>query len=184
MSPTPTAPTIRCRRSPGWSRRWTRVHLDDGNDAFPPSNLEFTDISTPAGATNLIPGSASTRSSTSASTTSSAAPTWCGWSRKSPSAKRRAPRSIAKISGEAFLTPPGELYDLVVGAIEAETGHRARPVDRRRHVRRPLPDRSSARWSISACPTRPCTRLDESAAVEDIHALTRIYRRILEKVLG
>ena len=37
------------------------IHLDDGNDAFPPSNLEFTDIACPPGATNLIPGSASAR---------------------------------------------------------------------------------------------------------------------------
>ena len=29
---------------------------------------------------------------------------------------------MAQISGEAFLTPPGELYDLVVAAIRDETG--------------------------------------------------------------
>src|SRR5215212_5857528 len=34
------------------------VHLDDGTDAFPPSNLEFTAISTPTNASNVIPGSA------------------------------------------------------------------------------------------------------------------------------
>ena len=62
------------------------------------------------------------------------------WSRRSPSARRRARRSRARISGEAFLTPPGQLYDVVVEAIEEETGHRARAVDQRRHVRRPLPD--------------------------------------------
>src|SRR5206468_766743 len=34
------------------------VHLDDGTDAFPPSNLEFTGIETPTHASNVIPGSA------------------------------------------------------------------------------------------------------------------------------
>src|SRR6478672_3491809 len=34
------------------------LHLDDGNETFPPSNLEFTAISTPTDASNVIPGSA------------------------------------------------------------------------------------------------------------------------------
>jgi succinyl-diaminopimelate desuccinylase len=34
------------------------LHLDDGNEQFPPSNLEFTSISTPTNASNVIPGSA------------------------------------------------------------------------------------------------------------------------------
>ena len=34
------------------------VHLDDGTDAFPPSNLEFTGIDTPTHASNVIPGAA------------------------------------------------------------------------------------------------------------------------------
>src|SRR3954469_25694765 len=34
------------------------VHLDDGTEVFPPSNLEFTGIDTPTHASNVIPGSA------------------------------------------------------------------------------------------------------------------------------
>src|SRR5206468_1821790 len=34
------------------------LHLDDGTEAFPPSNLEFTAVSTPTSASNVIPGSA------------------------------------------------------------------------------------------------------------------------------
>ena len=34
------------------------LHLDEGNDAFPGSNLEFTAVSTPTHASNVIPGSA------------------------------------------------------------------------------------------------------------------------------
>ena len=41
-------------------------------------------------------------------------------------AEREAPGSQvrARISGEAFLTPPGKLYDVVVEAIEEETGQK------------------------------------------------------------
>src|SRR5437763_567490 len=34
------------------------LHLDDGTDQFPPSNLELTAVSTPTNASNVIPGSA------------------------------------------------------------------------------------------------------------------------------
>src|SRR5438067_4336423 len=34
------------------------IHLDDGTDVFPPSNLEFTGIDTPTHASNVIPGTA------------------------------------------------------------------------------------------------------------------------------
>ena len=62
------------------------------------------------------------------------------WSRRLPSAKRRARRSRARISGEAFLTPPGPLYDVVVDGDRGRDRHQARAVDQRRHIGRPLPD--------------------------------------------
>ena len=48
----------------------------------------------------------------------------------------------AKISGEAFLTPAGPIYEIVSAAIEAETGADAAPLHPWRHLRRPLPDRA------------------------------------------
>ena len=118
--------------------------LDEGNDAFPPSNLEFTEILTPPGATNLIPGRASARLNIRFNNLQRGIDLV---ERVREVVVRHAPqgRVEALISGEAFLTPPGELYDLVVEAIRAETG-----------VEPALS--TSARWSISACPTRPCTR--------------------------
>ena len=89
----------------------------------------------------------------------------------------------ARISGEAFLTPPGELYDVVVGAIEAETGQ--------------APELSTSggtsdgRFLIRLCPVvdfglpnATMHQVGECAAVDDIRALSRIYRRIVAKVLG
>jgi len=99
------------------------LHLDDGTDQFPPSNLEFTSISTPTNASNVIPGSATAQLNIRFNNLQQGA----GLvklveeiaEREAPGAKVRA-----RISGEAFLTPPGQLYDLVVEAIEQETGSR------------------------------------------------------------
>ena len=56
MSPTRTAPTIRCRSSAGVIAALEALHLDDGNDSFQPSNLEITAVETASKATNVIPG--------------------------------------------------------------------------------------------------------------------------------
>jgi succinyl-diaminopimelate desuccinylase len=158
------------------------IHLDDGNDAFPPSNLEFTDIAAPAGATNLIPGAASARLNIRFNNLHRGADLV---RLVEETAAREAPGStvVAKISGEAFLTPPGELYDLVVEAIRDETGL--------------TPELSTGggtsdgRYLIQLCPVvdfglpnATMHKLDEHASLDDIAALSRIYERIVRKVLG
>ena len=158
------------------------IHLDDGNDAFPPSNLEFTDIAAPAGATNLIPGSAATRLNIRFNNLHRGADLV---RLVEETAAREAPGSkvVAKISGEAFLTPPGELYDLVVEAIRDETG-RAPELSTGGGT-------SDGRYLIQLCPVvdfglpnATMHKLDESARLDDIAALSRIYERIVKTVLG
>jgi succinyl-diaminopimelate desuccinylase len=100
-------------------------------------------------------------------------------------AEREAPGSNvrARISGEAFLTPAGPLYDVVVEAIEEETGQ--------------APELSTSggtsdgRFLIQLCPVvdfglpnATMHKVGECAAVEDIRALSRIYERIVRKVLA
>jgi succinyl-diaminopimelate desuccinylase len=158
------------------------VHLDDGNEAFPPSNLEFTDIGCPPGATNLIPGSAAARLNIRFNNLHRGADLV---RLVEQTAEREALGAtvVAKISGEAFLTPPGELYELVVNAIREETGL--------------TPNLSTGggtsdgRYLIKLCPVvdfglpnATMHKVGESARVEDIHALSRIYEQILAKVLG
>jgi len=158
------------------------LHLDDGTDAFPPSNLEFTGIDTPTHASNVIPGSATAqlnirfnnlhRGEQLVRMVEEAA------SREAPGATVRS-----RISGEAFLTPPGPLYDLVVEAIREETGL--------------TPELSTSggtsdgRFLIQLCPVvdfglpnATMHKVGESAAIADIEALSRIYGRIIEKVVG
>jgi succinyl-diaminopimelate desuccinylase len=158
------------------------LHLDDGTDRFPPSNLEFTSISTPTDASNVIPGSATAllnirvndlqRGADLVTLVEQIA------DREAPGAKVKA-----RISGEAFLTPPGPLYDAVVAAIEEETGI--------------TPDLSTSggtsdgRFLIQLCPVvdfglpnATMHKVGECAAVEDIEALSRIYERIVRTVFA
>ena len=156
------------------------LHLDDGTDAFPPSNLEITGIDTPTHASNVIPGSATAqlnirfnnlhRGEELVGTVEQIA-------------AREGGTVKARISGEAFLTPPGKLYDVIVEAIREETG-----------IAPQLSTHggtSDGRFLIKLCPVvdfglpnATMHKLDERASVEDIRALSRIYERIVRKVLG
>ncbi|MEO6199118.1 MAG: succinyl-diaminopimelate desuccinylase, partial [Sphingomicrobium sp.] len=97
------------------------VHLDDGTDQFPPSNLEFTGVSTPTTASNVIPGTATAqlniRFNNLQRGTDLVAMVEEVAAREAPGATVRA-----RISGEAFLTPPGRLFDVIVDSIREETG--------------------------------------------------------------
>ena len=158
------------------------VHLDDGTDVFPPSNLEFTAISTPTSASNVIPGSATTQLNIRFNNLHKGADLV---RMVEKIAELEAPGSSvkARISGEAFLTPPGRLYDVIVEAIEEETG--AKP------ELSTSGGTSDGRFLIQLCPVvdfglpnASMHKVGEHAAVEDIHALSRIYERIVRKVLA
>ena len=156
--------------------------LDEGNDAFPPSNLEFTDLTTPPGATNLIPGRAAARLNIRFNNHHRGADLV---DRVTAVVNSHAPGGEVKalISGEAFLTPPGHLYELVVGAIRDETG-----------IEPALSTgggTSDGRFLIALCPVvdfglpnSSMHKVGENARVEDILSLSRIYGRVLEKVFA
>lgn len=158
------------------------IHLDDGTDAFPPSNLEFTGLETPTRSSNLIPGAATAQLNIRFNNLHRGADLV---HRVTELAQAIEPRATvrSRISGEAFLTPRGELYDLVVGAIEEETGLTP--------TLSTSGGTSDGRFLIQLCPTvdfglpnATMHKLDESAAVADIAALERIYARIIERLLG
>ena len=158
------------------------LHLDDGTEAFPPSNLEFTAVSTPTQASNVIPASATVQLNIRFNNLQRGEDLV---KRVEEIAERQAPGSTvrARISGEAFLTPPGPLYDVVVAAIEEETCI--------------TPELSTSggtsdgRFLIQLCPVvdfglpnATMHKLDESAAVQDIETLANIYARVLRKVFA
>jgi succinyl-diaminopimelate desuccinylase len=157
------------------------LHLDDGTEQFPPSNLEFTGIETPTHASNVIPGSATAQLNIRFNNLHNGVDLV---RMVEEVAEREAPGATvrSRISGEAFLTPPGPLYDLLVDAIREETG-----------IETELSTSggtSDGRFLIQLCPVvdfglpnATMHKVGECAAVDDIRALARIYRRIIEKLL-
>lgn len=155
--------------------------LDAGTDHFDPSTCSVTTIDTGNPATNVIP--AETRMTvnlrfndlhTGASLTE-----WLQAEADKVAGETGTRIEMkVKISGEAFLTPPGELSGLVSRAVTAETGL--------------VPELSTtggtsdARFVKSHCPVvefglvgHRMHQVDERVWIEDIHALKRIYGRIL-----
>lgn len=158
------------------------LHLDHGTEAFEPSNLEFTAVSTPTSATNIIPGSASAQLNIRFNNLHRGEELI---ERVRSIAEEAAPGTVVegKVSGEAFLTPPGPLYDLVTDAIRIETG--VAP------VLSTSGGTSDGRFLIALCPVidfglpnATMHKLDEAAGVEDIRSLARIYARILRSALA
>jgi succinyl-diaminopimelate desuccinylase len=158
------------------------LHLDDGTEQFPPSNLEFTAVSTPTSASNVIPGSATAQLNIRFNSLQRGADLV---TRVEEIVEREAPgaKVSARISGEAFLTPPGQLYDVVVAAIEEETGQTPQLST--------SGGTSDGRFLIQLCPVvdfglpnATMHKVGECAAVEDIKELSRIYERVVRKALG
>ena len=158
------------------------IELDRGNEGFQPSNLEVTtaDVGNPAG--NIIPGRATARLNIRFNNEHRGADL-VDLVRRTVEEAAPGATVEAKISGEAFLTPPGPLYNIVTEAIREETGVE------------PLLSTgggtSDGRFLIRLCPVvdfglpnATMHKLDEAAAVDDIYRLQRIYRRIIRAALG
>lgn len=153
--------------------------LDQGTDWFQPSNLEITDIHVGNPATNVIPACATARISIRFNDRHTGAVLAALVER---TVHAHAPEAIvtAKVSGEAFLTPPGPLSALVGAAIAAETGR--------------MPELSTtggtsdARFLRTLCPVvefgllnATMHKLDEAVALADLTALTRIYADVIRR---
>lgn len=155
--------------------------LDRGTQHFDPSTLAITtiDCGNPAG--NVIPAKATARINIRFNDTHSG-DTLSSWLRSEAASVAEATGTeIAlkiSVSGEAFLTPPGELSALVAKAVEAETG--------RRPVASTSGGTSDARFVKEHCPVvefglvgKTMHQVDERVAVDQIDQLKAIYGRIL-----
>ena len=158
------------------------IVLDTGNAWFQPSNIETTDITVGNPATNVIPAHAAARLSIRFND-----------EQNGPALVRRiesivhahAPQAkvVARISGEAFLTPPGEFSTLIGDAIEAHTGQRPELST--------TGGTSDARFLAALCPVVEFGLLnatmhssDEAVALEDLRTLRNIYGDILMRALA
>jgi len=152
--------------------------LDTGTENFQPSNLEITDVESANPAGNVIPGGVRARLNIRFNNLHTGE-NLIALVREA--AARAAPGAEVEaiISGEAFLTPPGRLYDIVTEAIRAETGIAPRLSTHG--------GTSDGRFLIALCPVvdfglpNPTMhKVDEAASVADIAQLARIYRRVLD----
>ena len=154
--------------------------LDEGTEWFQPSNLEITDLEVGNPAHNVIPAKAKARISIRFNDLHSGASLEA---KVAEIAERHGGRALAVISGEPFLTPPGEFSGLIAAAVEAETGL--------------VPEASTtggtsdARFLKDLCPViefglcnATMHKRDEAVALADLDALSRIYAAIAKAALA
>jgi len=155
--------------------------MDQGTDHFDPSTLAITTIDTGNVATNVIPATCRATVNIRFNDSHSGA-TISNWLRMQAAAMQAATdvqfEVSIKISGESFVTPPGELSALVARAVQAETG-----------VQPELSTSggtSDARFVKDHCPVvefglvgKTMHQVDERVEVAQIHQLKTIYSRIL-----
>lgn len=156
------------------------IVLDEGTDWFQPSNLEITQIEAPNPATNVIPAMARARLSVRFNDLHTGTELA---ERITAVAQRHGGTARPVISGEPFLTPPGEFSAIVAAAVESETGLVPEPST--------TGGTSDARFLRSLCPViefglcnATMHKRDEAVALADLDTLTRIYRRIAIAALG
>ena len=156
--------------------------LDHGTDWFQPSNIEVTDIAVGNHASNVIPGEATARLSIRFNDLHRGDDLAA---RIEAIAHAHAPESktLARVSGEAFLTEPGAFSDLIGDAIEAATGLRP--------TLSTTGGTSDARFLSALCPVvefglpnATMHKLDEAVAVADLSQLTAIYADIVDRALS
>ncbi|MCJ2183079.1 succinyl-diaminopimelate desuccinylase [Novosphingobium sp. 1949] len=148
--------------------------LDEGTEWFQASNLEVTDLAVGNPAHNVIPARAEARISIRFNDRHTGAELGA---RVSAIAQKHGGTARPVISGEAFLTQPGEFSALLARAIEAETG-----------VAPELSTSggtSDARFLKDIAPViefglcnATMHKRDEAVALADLEALARIYRRV------
>lgn len=157
--------------------------LDRGNADFDPSTLAITTIDCGNAASNVIPARATATVNIRFNDTHSGE-TLSNWLRSEAEAVAEATGVEIglqiSVSGEAFVTPPGEFATLVAKAVLAETG--------RKPVRSTSGGTSDARFVKDHCPViefglvgKTMHQVDERVEIAHIHQLKAIYGRILRE---
>ena len=155
--------------------------LDRGTDHFDPSTLAITTIDTGNPANNVIPASARATVNIRFNDAHTSADLSDWLHRMAAEAAEGSGVTIEmriEISGESFYTPPSPFTDLVARAVTAETG--VTP------VLSTSGGTSDARFIKDHCPVlefglvgKTMHQVDERVPVDQITALSAIYRRIL-----
>jgi succinyl-diaminopimelate desuccinylase len=156
----------------------TAQALDEGNAHFQSSSLQVTSIDVGNPTTNLIPAVANAAFNIRFNNIHSSA-SLTAWIKQRLAAFDGRYDLDIKVSGEAFLTEPGPLSDLVAGTIERVIGRRPRLST--------TGGTSDARFIRAHAPVvefglvgRTMHKIDEHARVADIRDLATIYAAVLD----
>ena len=156
----------------------TAAPLDEGTEHFQPSNLEVTSVDVGNPAPNVIPARAEARFNIRFNDSHDGAGLE-RWLRESFDSVSAEYQLDIEISGEAFLTPPGDFSKLVENAVSGVTG--------KTPELNTSGGTSDARFIRHFCPVAEfglvgatMHKTDESVTLDDIGALTEIYLRILD----
>ena len=155
--------------------------LDNGTDHFDASTLAITTIDTGNPANNVIPATCKMTANIRFNDAhhSDDLIRWL----TSEAAKVEAETGVqmhmtTKVSGESFVTPPGEISDLVAAAVQTETNQTP--------VLSTSGGTSDARFVKSHCPVvefglvgKSMHQVDENVEIAQIQRLTAVYQRIL-----
>lgn len=157
----------------------TSRKLDDGTPHFQPSNLEITTIDTGNAATNVIPAEVHATFNIRFNDLHTA-DSLVAWAKQTCADVGGAHDLRFEITGEAFLTPPGPLSNLIATAVRERLG--AEP------ELSTTGGTSDARFIKDYAPVvefggvgQTMHKVDERMAVSDIAALTDIYQSILDR---
>ena len=156
----------------------TTESLDNGTDHFQASNLQLTTIDVGNSATNIIPGEARATFNIRFNDLHTS-DTLIAWLREKFNAVGGEYDVKFHVTGEAFLTPPGRLSDILSNAIEKETGIKPELST--------TGGTSDARFIKNYCPiaefgliSQTMHKVDERVQLEDLEKLTDIYDRVLD----
>ncbi|HEY0885435.1 MAG TPA: succinyl-diaminopimelate desuccinylase [Ramlibacter sp.] len=159
------------------------IEWDRGNEFFPPTSFQISNIHGGTGATNVIPGSVVIDFNFRYSTES----TPDGLQQRVEEVLNRHGLDYEldwTVGGLPFLTRPGELVTAVQAAIRAETGLETELST--------TGGTSDGRFISRICPqvielgpvNATIHKIDEHVRVADIEPLKNIYRRVLENLEG
>ncbi|MBK5932747.1 succinyldiaminopimelate desuccinylase [Rhodovulum imhoffii] len=169
---------------PAMARLVTRLsgaRLDEGTAHFDPSTLAVTTVDTGNAAANVIPGVCHATVNIRFNETHSpdSLTDWLRAEMETVAGETGISFALeTRVSGDSFLTPPGDLSALVARAVEAETG--------RRPEMSTSGGTSDARFVKDFCPVvefglvgKTMHQVDERIEVAQIETLKQIYARML-----
>ncbi len=151
--------------------------LDGGTEFFDPSTANVTSIDVGNKAGNVIPASATSQFNIRFNTKHSVE-SLIGWLEEHFDRVGGTWKAHWKATAHPFLTPPGQLTDMIADAAEKIVGQRPKLSTNG--------GTSDARFITNICPVaefglvgKTMHKIDEQVAVEDIDSLTDIYTHIL-----